>query len=64
MPPAIRSEASRAPVELPKAGAADNKTAMQLIRDIRKSELRFKRAAVGAVNHSDATRASKKGPSQ
>lgn len=60
VPSAIRAEANRAPVALPPPGAvADNNVTMKLVRDLRKSELRYKRAAVAAVDHSDKTRAPK-----
>jgi hypothetical protein len=54
MPARIVAEANRAPVAIPAGKALDNKQAATLLVDMRKSELRFKRAAKQAVAHSRA----------
>ena len=59
MPPRIVDEARRAPVAIPKSGSLDNRQTSALLYDLRKSELRYKRAAMDAVTHDAATRQKK-----
>jgi hypothetical protein len=54
MPARITAEANRAPTPIPAARTLDNKQAAALLVDMRKSELRFQRAAKQAVAHSKA----------
>mgnify|MGYP001576485273 CR=1 FL=1 len=54
VPARIAAEASRAPVAIPAGKTLDNKQTAALLVDMRKSELRFKRAAKQAVAHSRA----------
>jgi len=49
------AEANRAPVAIPNTKSLDNKQASALLVDMRKSELRFARAAKQAVAHAKAT---------
>ena len=55
MPQRIRAEASRPPVDIP-TGPLDNRQHMSLSRDLRVSELSYRRALIDAVQHADRVR--------
>lgn len=47
------AELNRAPVNLPKA-SANNKADMRLVKELRISELRYRRALISSVNNQKA----------
>lgn len=56
MPRRVVEEAQRPPVSVPVASSLDSDQTRKLVGDLRVSELRYRRAAVQAVRHHDATR--------